>query len=323
MTRRQILLDVDVGIDDAVMMLQLAAEPSAEIVAVGSTHGNCPAAVAAANAIRVLDVVGLTDVPVALGADSPLPHRRRGAPEVHGTDGLGDVGLPAPSHDVSGESAVDQIIRLSHERPGELDLIAVGAMTNLGLALLKDPTVFTRYRTVAILGSYSRHPRPGDPETVDANIFNNPAAADDLFAADAPLLVVPVDTTNYSILEDDQIERLRQATTPHGQFAWRILPYYFDFYQTRLGQWTARMHDSLTAAVLLDPSLIEESVRRPLYVERIGDFHRAVGHDPESARTLPPRPAVEIVTRVDQRRFLDRLIDGLTMPLGTLPPLPG
>jgi inosine-uridine nucleoside N-ribohydrolase len=215
------------------------------------------------------------------------------------------------------------MIRLSRERSGELDLIAVGAMTNLGLALQKDPAVLSRFRTVAILGAYSRPPRPGDPETVDANIFNSPAAADELFAAQAPLLVVPVDTTNYSILEEDQIERLRQATTPHGLFAWRILPFYFDFYQTLLGRWTARMHDSLTAAVLLDPSLIEESVRRPLYVERIGEFHRAVGHEPEAATTLPTRPAVEIVTRVDQRRFLDRLVDGLTMPLGTLPPLSG
>ncbi|MDQ3227767.1 MAG: nucleoside hydrolase, partial [Chloroflexota bacterium] len=152
---RQLLLDVDVGIDDAVMMLYLAAEPAAEIVAVGSCHGNCSAALSAINALKVLEVVGLDRVPVALGAESPLADPMFAA-EVHGHDGLADVGLPPPRRNVSGESAVDQILRLSRERPGALDLLAVGAMTNLALALEHDADVLARYRTVAILGGYSR-----------------------------------------------------------------------------------------------------------------------------------------------------------------------
>jgi purine nucleosidase len=102
MPKRQLLLDVDVGIDDAVMMLAIAAEPDAEIVAVGSCHGNCSAAQSAVNALRVLETVGLEHVPVALGAESPLPDPLN-APEVHGPDGLGDVGLPPPRGSVTGE----------------------------------------------------------------------------------------------------------------------------------------------------------------------------------------------------------------------------
>lgn len=321
MTKRHVVLDVDVGIDDAVMMLYLAAEPTAEIVAVGSCHGNCTAATAAVNALRVLDVVGLHDVPVALGAESPLsaPHA---APKVHGKDGLADVGIAPPQGSVSGESAVDQILRLSRERPGELDLIAVGAMTNLALALERDPMALSRYRTVAILGGYSREPRLGDPVTVDANISSSPEAADRLFAAEANLFVIPIDTSCHAILEDDQIARLKQAEAAHGQFAWQILPYYFDFYQHRLGRWTARMHDPLVAAALLDPTLIEERVHRSMYVEPIGDSWRAVGRERDEIGNRPSRPRAEIVTRVDQRRFLDRFVDALTTPLGALLPLP-
>src|SRR4051794_23052022 len=106
-----IVLDVDVGIDDALMMLFLAGHPEAEIAAVGSTHGNCTAAQAAANALRVLDVCGLDRVPVALGAESPIPDARPSI-HVHGRDGLGETWLPESPRQVSGEHAVDQLIRL-------------------------------------------------------------------------------------------------------------------------------------------------------------------------------------------------------------------
>ncbi len=314
------LLDVDVGIDDALMILAIAAVPEAEMVAVGSCHGNCTAATAAMNALKVLEAVGLEHVPVALGAESPLakPHA---APEVHGHDGLGDAGLPAPCGAISGESAVEQMLRLSRERPGELDLIAVGAMTNLALALEQDPEVLSRFRTVAILGGYAREPRPGDPQMFDANIYSSPDAAEKLFAANAPLVVAPIDTSRHAVLEDEHIQRIRESETPQGQLAWKILPYYFDAYRERLGRWSARMHDPLVPAVLLDPSLITSTVRRPLYVEPIDGSWRAVGREGEELTNLPPRDAATIVTAVDQRRFLDRFVDALVTPLGTLPPI--
>lgn len=320
MAQRHMLLDVDVGIDDAVMILSIAAEPTAEIVAVGSTHGNCTAATAAQNALKVLEAVGLDHVPVALGAESPLavPHA---APTIHGKDGLADVGLPAPRGSVSGESAVDQMLRLSRERPGELDLVAVGSMTNLGLALQRDPEVLTRFRSVAILGGLAREPQPGDPPLFDANILSSPEAAEQLFRADAPLLVIPIDTSRDSVLTADQIERLRHSTTVQGQLAWQILPFYFNAYIERLGVWSARMHDPLVAAVLLHPSLIISLERKPMYVEPFEGFWRAVGRSGSELAGRDSRPAAEIVTSVDQPRFLDRFIDALVTPLGSLPPL--
>jgi purine nucleosidase len=319
-SKRQLLLDVDVGIDDAIMILMLAAEPGAEIVAVGSCHGNCPAATAATNALKVLEAVGLDDVPVALGAESPLatPHA---APEIHGRDGLGEADLPPPRGRVSGESATAQMLRLSRERPGELDLIAVGAMTNLALALAEDPQVLSRFRTVAILGGLAREPRPGDPPLFDANVYSSPEAADALLASEAPLLVVPIDTSREAVLDEEHIARLRASQTPQGRLAWQILPFYFHAYVERLGRWSARMHDPLTAAVLLDPSLIQVTVERPMYVEPVDGEWRAVGREGTELAGRPARPAARIVTAVDQRRFLDRLVDALTLPLGRLAPI--
>ena len=320
MDRRRIVLDTDPGIDDAIMMLYLAAEPSAEMVAVGSTHGNCSAAQAARNALRILELCGLPDVPVAAGEESPLGEKAWSA-HVHGKDGLGDAGVGPPAGSPTGEHAVDQIIRLGLEQPGKLDLVAVGSMTNLGMAIERDPESLRRYRSVSILGTYSRPPRPGDPFTVDANIYADPEGADRLFASGTPITVIPIDLTNYVVLEDEHIERIKAGTTIVARFAWQILPFYFDFYQTLLGRWSARMHDPLVAGVLLDPTLIHETVERPMYVEPCAVRYRAVGKEDYDPAVDTDRGPVTIVTAVDIPRFLDRLTDALVSPQGALAPI--
>ena len=137
---RQVVLDMDVGIDDAIAIALLAARADAEVVALGSVHGNCSMEDATRNALVVLETCGLGDVPVAAGAETPLEVPLHLAGFVHGADGLGDVGFPAPTGRPTGEHAADQLVRLGRERPGELDLLAVGPLTNLGLALRRTPT---------------------------------------------------------------------------------------------------------------------------------------------------------------------------------------
>ncbi|MEZ4505416.1 MAG: nucleoside hydrolase [Thermomicrobiales bacterium] len=195
--RRHLVLDVDVGIDDALMMLMFLGEPSVEIVAVGSTHGNCTAADAALNALRVLEACGVRDVPVALGLESPLavPHK---ASHVHGNDGLADLGLPLPKGAVTGEAAPDQLVRLGNEQPGELDLIAVGALTNLAAALALDPDALKRFRSVTWLGGVSQRARVEDGY-FDANALSDPGAATSVFSSDAPVTVVPIDLSYQAV----------------------------------------------------------------------------------------------------------------------------
>lgn len=311
MANRRIVLDVDVGIDDALMMLYLAADPRAEIVAVGSTHGNCSSAQAAVNALRVLDVCGLDRVPVAVGAESPLANPTT-SPHVHGHDGLGDVGIAAPRRSPSGESSVDQLLRLGSEQPGELDLIAVGAMTNLALALERDPQSLRRFRSVTILGGLSAEPGPGAEEFYDANVYHSPVAADRLLTSGTPLTVVPIDLSYTAVLEDRHLEAIRTGTSPLARFGWKILPFYCNFYQQRLGRWSASMHDPLAAALFLDETLIRASVERPMEVEPYLDRYRAVGREPSAESRRPP---VRIVTNADIPRFLDRFVHALLKPM--------
>ena len=313
MATLRVVLDADVGIDDALMLLYLAAEPGVEIVALGSTHGNCSAAQAAHNALRVLHAIGRDDVPVAIGIESPMPNATHSA-HVHGNDGLADAGVPDSGRQPIGEGAVDQLLRLGRDRPGELDLIAVGAMTNLALALAEDEDALRRYRSVTLLGGISREPGADEPEYYDANVFHNPAAADALFASGTPTTVTPIDLSYRAALSDEHLAAIRAGSTPQARLAWRILPFYCDFYQGRLGRWSACMHDPLAAGIAIDPSLVMETVERPLVVEPYLERHRAIAR-----LDRPDRPPQRIVVEADRARFLDRFVAALVTPLGELP----
>lgn len=311
MEQRHLVLDVDVGIDDALMMLMLLSEPAVEIVAVGSTHGNCTAADAAMNALRVLEVMGATDVPVALGPESPLerPHR---ASHVHGDDGLADLSLPRPNAQVTGESAPDQLVRLGRERPGELDLIAVGPLTNLAAALALDPESLGRYRSISWLGGVSLAPAT-EPviDYYDANTLADPEAARAVFSTDVPITIIPIDLSYRAVLSDDHLDTIRTGVTPQARFAWQILPFYCDFHEPLLGRWTAFMHDPIAGAIAIDPSfgthVVERSVVLEPYKNRLHEHGQL-----EPVDGFPPK---RFVDDADVDRFLDYFVERLLGPV--------
>jgi purine nucleosidase len=309
--RRQLVLDVDVGIDDALMMLMLLSEPSVEIVAVGSTHGNCTAADAALNALRVLEAVGADKVPVALGPESPLdpPHQ---ASHVHGFDGLADLGLPLPKGTITGESAPEQLVRLGKERPAELELIAVGPLTNLAAALELDPESLKRYRSVTWLGGVSLAPDE-EPfiDYYDANTLSNPEAARAVFSSDTPITIVPIDLSYRAILSDEQLEAIKQGTTPQAAFGWKIVPFYNDFYEPWVGRWTSCMHDPIAGAIAIDPSFITFEVERSVRLDPYKDRVHAHGQ-PEP---VPGHPPKRIVVDADVPRFMEYFVERLLGPV--------
>src|SRR5262245_55001337 len=140
---RRVLVDTDIGIDDALALLYLAGRPDAEIVAVTSVFGNCAEEDAVRNIGYVKRLLNLS-VPVARGAAEPLSGTPRFTRHAHGDDGLGDRGFDRPMPPVVNETAAELLVRMADERPGELDLLALGPLTNLALALRTDPELFTK-----------------------------------------------------------------------------------------------------------------------------------------------------------------------------------
>jgi purine nucleosidase len=313
----RLVLDTDVGIDDALMLIHLIAEPSVEIVAIGSTHGNCSSAQGAINALRVLEALDRTGIPVAVGNESPVPGATHSW-HVHGHDGLGDAGLPLPVGTPTDEGAVAQIVRLAKERPGELTLVAVGTMTNLAAALALDPDCLGRYKEVWILGAISHRPVDGEREMFDANVYNSPDAADALFASDAKITVVPIDTSYRSIIQPELRDRIWAADTPAARLCQAILPCYFNFYQERIGFWSCCAHDPTVSLALVHPELIVAEDSRPLIVEPFKNRHHGVGLTTTDPGFPLDRMHFRIITGLDVQASIERLLQAIECPLGSL-----
>jgi purine nucleosidase len=312
----RIVVDTDTGIDDAHTLLYLAGRPDAEIVAVTSVFGNCVEEDAVRNIGYVNRLLGL-DVPVARGAAEPLAGIAHIARYVHGKDGLGDRGYDRPLPEVTGETGAELLVRLAHEQPGELDLLALGPLTNLGLALRIDPELFTKYRSVVLMGGSGPYADPGTLLMIDANINNDPVAASAVFSAPRnELVMVGVNVTATTILDERAIAALGAAGTARARFAGEILESYLDFYQNEWGRRIIPLHDPLAAGVLLDPSLITRSVNGPVNVVTDGFLSRARlmrttdGLPPSFA--YEPAPDTRVITAVDAPRFVADFVEVLT-----------
>ncbi|MEV0594728.1 nucleoside hydrolase [Nonomuraea cavernae] len=313
---RRIVVDTDTGIDDAHTLLYLAGRPDAEIVAVTSVFGNCVEEDAVRNIGYVNGLLGL-DVPVARGAAEPLAGVARIAGYVHGKDGLGDLGYDRPMPEVTGESAAELLVRLAAEQPGELDLLALGPLTNLGEALRLDPDLLTRYRSVVLMGGSGPYAPPGTVLMVDANIANDPVAAAAVFAAPrAELVMVGVNVTGTTILHERAIAALRATDTPKARFAVRILDAYMDFYQNEWGRRIIPLHDPLAAGILLDRGFATAWADGPVNIMSDGFMSRARlmrTHDglPPSF-PYEPAPDTRVITAVDAPRFVADFVEVLT-----------
>jgi purine nucleosidase len=250
-----LVVDTDTGIDDALALVLLAAVPEVELVAVTTTHGNCTTEQATANAGRVLEVCGLGHVPVTGGLSAPLQGGLSVAAIVHGDDGLGDCGeAPPPAPPApAGATAVEALLHLAHTRPGELDLLALGPLTNLGAALRVDPDVLDAFRAVTVMGGTGHRLAAGDPDPTlgvgDPNTYHDAEAARLVAAAAGRMTLVGVDVTMGVGAGPGHLARIAAASTPHGRFAHRITGFYVDFYERAYGRRALTLHDPVSAMV--------------------------------------------------------------------------
>jgi purine nucleosidase len=308
-----ILLDCDTGIDDALMLLYLAPLVTAgevELAAIGTVHGNVAPDVGALNTLRVLECAGLTGIPVAVGAARPMAQDVAFADEWHGRDGLGETGLPEPAGRPAGVSAPEQIVRLARERPGELTLLAVGPLTNIGIALLLEPALPGLFREVVVMGGAFDH-HGNITSHAEANVWHDPEAAELVLAAGWPLTLVPLDATHPTAVDGEWLDRLAAGESGAARFATRILEFYVGAYQRALGVRGAVIHDALAAMLAVDPALAEYA-ERPVRVELRGDRTRgATLWDRRLYADEAGRPPVRIAVGTDATAFRERLLASL------------
>lgn len=307
---RHVVVDTDTGIDDALALLYLAGRRDVEVSAITTVYGNTLVESALTNVARVLELAGLEDTLVARGAAGPIVGEARIAHHVHGHDGLGDLwDTPIAPQNLSPLSSAELLVELGRSRPGYYDLLPVGPLTNLGIALEIEPNLLTLYRSVVIMGGSGPFPPLGDVLMVDANIQNDAEAAGRVFSAPrAELVMVGVNVTAGTIVDEAAVQALHRAGTRWGAFSARLLEAYMDFYQHAWGRRVSPAHDGLAAALLVQPDWIRRSVSGPVNITSDGFAVRA--HLMRTWEGYPvswpalPAPDTRVVLEVDRAAFL-------------------
>lgn len=246
MNRRPILVDCDTGIDDALALAYLLAEPSVEVVGVTTVSGNTDAARAAANTLSLFELAGEDDIPVAIGAhDFRARAYAGGAPHVHGDDGLGGIALSAAARAHDARAAVELIDHVASRHP-DLTVLALGPLTNLA-AYAEAPGV-ARFDHLVVMGGAFAH--SGNVTAwAEANIHNDPEAAAVVFAQDWDTTLVPLDVTMTQTLDATDLVRLEAIPGAVPQALARMLPHYLDFYAGVFPDRRCALHDPLAAMV--------------------------------------------------------------------------
>jgi purine nucleosidase len=253
---RRIILDTDPGIDDALAIFLALNSPEIQLEAVTTVSGNVPVAHTTDNALALLALANHPEIPVASGSAVPLIRPYINAAHVHGDNGLGGVQLPIPQQKPIAQHAVDLIIERILQAPGEITLVAIGPLTNLALALRKEPRIAEQVREVVIMGGALRVTGNVTP-CAEFNIYADPHAAQIVLQASWPIRLVALDVTNQVTVSREQIHTwtAQHPTSSIATCAQQIMEYYFQVFAPAYGTHNFTMHDPLSLAAAFQPDL--------------------------------------------------------------------
>ncbi|WP_207454671.1 uridine-preferring nucleoside hydrolase UriH [Herbiconiux sp. SYSU D00978] len=264
----KIILDCDPGHDDAIALFLAAGNPDIELVAVTTVAGNQILEKVTRNALAVGTVAGISGVPFAAGADRPLVRQIEIAPSIHGESGLDGPTLPEPTIELDPRHAVDVIIEtvMAHE-PGEITLVPTGVLTNIALAVRKEPRIVERVKEVVLMGGAVSGGNWS--ATAEFNVVVDPEAASVVFNAGWQVTMVGLDVTHKALATPAVLSALAGLDTRTARFTEQMLAFYGSTYLESQGFASPPVHDPVALAYVIDPTLLE--VRRaPLDVELTG-----------------------------------------------------
>lgn len=283
----RIHMDVDPGHDDALALFLAAGHPAVEVVSVSAVAGNQSLAKTAANALRVARFAGLR-VPVAAGMDRPLVREAVHAPEIHGESGLDGPALPDPEPGLGLDPrhGVD-LLTEAFSRPGEVTLVATGPLTNVAMALLRDPSLVQRIPRIVLMGGSVG--LGNVTPAAEFNIFFDAEAARIVFRSGIPIVMMGLDVTHQALATPEAVEALRAAGRV-GRVAAELLDFFGASYQRVFGFPAPPVHDACTVAYLIEPSLftlrpmaVEVECLGPLtYGRTVCDVHGVTGRPPNA-----------------------------------------
>ncbi len=304
----KIILDCDPGHDDAMAMLLAHGNPEVELVAVTTVHGNQTIEKVTRNALAVATVAGITGVPFAAGAHRPLVREAEVAESIHGDSGMDGPALPEPAFAVDGRHAVDLIIDtvMNHE-PGTITLVPTGALTNIALAVRKEPRIASRVKEVVLMGG--GYHVGNWSAAAEFNIVIDPEAAHIVFNEKWKLTMVGLDVTHQALATPDVVAAISAVDTAPARFVLELLDFFAESYRNAQGFEYPPVHDPCAVALVIDPTVMSV-VRVPLDVELTGSL--TLGMTVADFRAAAPEDCTTYAaTDLDHAKFWGLIVDAL------------
>ncbi|GGD62511.1 nucleoside hydrolase [Lacimicrobium alkaliphilum] len=313
---KKIIIDTDPGVDDALAIVLAFNSPELDVIGLTTVFGNVAVQRSTANAL-ILSEFASYPVPVYEGQGAPMQRDTPHYPDfVHGADGFGNIDWPASDKQAESQNAVDFIIEQIRANPGQITIVALGPLTNLGRALEQAPDIAGLVEEVVIMGG-AVHANGNVSPVAEANIIGDPHAADKVMTARWPLVMVGLDVTSQVLLSKDHTAAIAAANPTQGKLLHQACDFYIDYYRDELGIPGCMVHDPSTIAYLLDPSLFE-TLSGPIRVATDG---LAMGQTifAIAGRRYPypgweNKPNQQVCFKVDKQRVLDLLVDRLSHP---------
>ncbi|QDQ15763.1 nucleoside hydrolase [Streptomyces spectabilis] len=305
---RKIILDCDPGHDDAIAMLLAHGNPDVELVAVTTVVGNQTLEKVTRNALSVARIADITGVPFAAGCPRPLVREVEVAESIHGESGLDGPVLPEPTLELDRRHAVDLIIDtvMSHG-PGEITIVPTAGLTNIALAVRKEPRIAERVREVVLMGG-GYH--TGNWSAVaEFNIKIDPEAAHIVFNERWPLTMVGLDLTHQALATPEVVARIAAVGTKPAAFVGELLDFFGTMYLREQGFEHPPVHDPCAVAYVIDPSVM--TVRKaPVDIELTGTL--TLGMTVADFRSPAPADChTQVAVDLDHGRFWDLVVDAL------------
>ena len=298
---RPIIIDTDPGQDDAIALLLALASPEVDVLAVTTVAGNVPQPLVTDNARSLLTLANRTDVPVYRGCERPLLRPLYTAEYVHGPTGVDGAELPRPLVAAEPGHAVDLIVEACLDADEPITLCPLGPLTNIGMAIAKEPSITDHIREIVWMGG--AFDEPGNTtQLAEFNAYVDPHAAHIVFTSGVPLTILPLDVTHRALMTPEHVERLDAYGTPVAVAAAGMIRFYEQYDIDKYDIPGAPLHDPCVIAYLVDPTMFT-GVTGTVTVDHTTE--ESIGNtemDPTG------EPTARFMNDIDHERFFDLVV---------------
>jgi inosine-uridine nucleoside N-ribohydrolase len=306
MEQKHILFDTDPGIDDSLALLLALASPELKVDGISVVHGNCSVDQATTNALSVLALARAHHIRVARGFELPLVQPSLLAPETHGNTGVGYAVLAPPDRKPVVQHSVDFLIENIMSRPGKITLVCIGPLTNVAVAIRKEPRILQAVREVVIMGGAIRHQGNTTP-LAEFNVYVDPHAAHMVYHSGMPITLVPLDVTYQCILTKADVAQLQSIESPISKFVADSTRFYMEFHDEYQKIDGCIINDPLALALTFAPGLCDYEEH---YVDVDISGGVSMGKTYADFYRMTKRPAnMRVALNVRARDFIDLFLE--------------